>query len=49
MMNDKVGYVFLVDEKCRIRWSACADAWPEEKDALLRGLKRLIDERQRKP
>jgi ATPase complex subunit ATP10 len=49
MMNDKIGYVFLVDDKCRIRWSACADAWPEEKVALLSGLKRLIDEGKRKP
>jgi ATPase complex subunit ATP10 len=49
MMNDKIGYVFLVDEQCRIRWSACADAWPEEKDALIRSLKRLIEERKRKP
>jgi ATPase complex subunit ATP10 len=49
MMNDKIGYVFLVDENCKIRWSACADAWPEEKDALLRGLKRLVEERKRKP
>jgi len=34
MVNKHVGYVYLVDEKCRIRWAGCADAKQEEARAL---------------
>ncbi|KAL6302989.1 ATP10 protein-domain-containing protein [Sparassis latifolia] len=34
MTNRHVGYVYLVDEKCRIRWAGCADPKPEESEAL---------------
>jgi mitochondrial ATPase complex subunit ATP10 len=34
MTNSKVGYVFLIDEKLRIRWAACSDAMAEEIQAL---------------
>jgi ATPase complex subunit ATP10 len=34
-VNSKVGYVYLLDEKVRIRWAGCADAMPEEAQALL--------------
>lgn len=34
MTNRHVGYVYLVDEQCRIRWAGCADAKPEEAEAL---------------
>jgi ATPase complex subunit ATP10 len=46
IMNEKIGYVFLLDSQCKIRWSACADANEEEKDHLNRGLRRLIEERK---
>jgi ATPase complex subunit ATP10 len=42
ILNGSVGYVFLVDEECRIRWSACADASEEEKVTLVKGVKSLI-------
>ncbi|KAJ3481526.1 hypothetical protein NLI96_g7600 [Meripilus lineatus] len=32
--NRHVGYVFLVDQRCRIRWAGCADPMPEEVEAL---------------
>lgn len=44
IMNEQVGYVFLVDQECRIRWVACGDAEEVEKAAMVKGLKKLIDE-----
>jgi ATPase complex subunit ATP10 len=44
IMNEQVGYVFLVDQECRIRWVACGDAEEVERAALVKGLKKLIDE-----
>jgi mitochondrial ATPase complex subunit ATP10 len=40
--NDKVGYVYLLDQNCKIRWSACGDAWEGEKESLEKGLRRLV-------
>lgn len=34
LMNRHVGYVYLVDAACRIRWAGCADPKPEEIEAL---------------
>jgi len=34
MTNRHVGYVFLVDEQCRVRWAGSADPMPEEVEAL---------------
>ncbi|KAH9939465.1 ATP10 protein-domain-containing protein [Amylocystis lapponica] len=34
MTNRHVGYVYLVDEQCRIRWAGCADPKKEEAEAL---------------
>jgi len=34
MTNRHVGYVYLLDEQCRIRWAGCADPKPEEVEAL---------------
>ncbi|KAF2761553.1 hypothetical protein EJ05DRAFT_472534 [Pseudovirgaria hyperparasitica] len=45
--NAKVGYVYLVDEKCRIRWAACADASEKEKRTLSEGVHWLVDERNK--
>ncbi|KAI0261675.1 ATPase assembly factor ATP10, partial [Gloeopeniophorella convolvens] len=36
MTNNRIGYVYLVDENMKIRWAACADAWAEEEAALVR-------------
>lgn len=43
-LNSKVGYTYLVDGDWRIRWAGSGPAEPEERDSLIRGLERLIDE-----
>ena len=35
------GYVFLVDQQLKIRWAACGEATPSEKEALWKFAKRL--------
>lgn len=44
LWNSKVGYIFLVDAACRIRWAASGDARPDEKEVLPWGVKKLSDE-----
>lgn len=44
IMNEKVGYVFLVDGACRIRWAASGNAEGEEVEYLNKGLKMLVGE-----
>lgn len=44
MLNGRIGYVYLIDENCKIRWAACADAEGTEKEDLMRGLEKLIRE-----
>ncbi|OCH86764.1 hypothetical protein OBBRIDRAFT_760790 [Obba rivulosa] len=34
MTNRHIGYIYLVDEQCRVRWAGCADPRPEEMEAL---------------
>jgi mitochondrial ATPase complex subunit ATP10 len=34
MVNNRIGYVYLVDENLKVRWAACADAKEEETRAL---------------
>lgn len=34
LTNKFVAYVYLVDDKCRIRWAGCADPQPGEIQAL---------------
>ncbi|PYI17015.1 hypothetical protein BO86DRAFT_389533 [Aspergillus japonicus CBS 114.51] len=46
MMNSKVGYVYLLDENCRIRWAGSGNAEPEEKEALNNGVRKLAQERR---
>ncbi|KAL4941324.1 hypothetical protein BDV06DRAFT_194696 [Aspergillus oleicola] len=46
MMNSKVGYVYLLDENCRIRWAGSGPAQPEELEALNNGVRKLIAERR---
>lgn len=43
MANSKVGYVYLVDWRCRIRWAGSADAEGSEKEGLVAGVQRLLD------
>jgi ATPase complex subunit ATP10 len=46
MMNSKVGYVYLVDAECRIRWAGSGPAEETEMAALNAGLLKLIAEKQ---
>ena len=43
MTNTKVGWVYLVDRDCRIRWASNGDANEEEKTNLLKMVRRLVD------
>ena len=43
LMNGRVGYVYLVDSQGRIRWAASGVANGEEKEALVKGVRRLVD------
>lgn len=43
MVNGKIGYVYLVDERCRIRWAGSGDAGPGEREGLVGCVRRLIE------
>lgn len=44
LLNESVGYVYLVDRDCKIRWAGSAQAEPAERESLARGLQRLVEE-----
>ncbi|KAF5248462.1 hypothetical protein FANTH_5863 [Fusarium anthophilum] len=44
LLNSKVGYVFLVDQYCRVRWAGSGTAHPVEAEGLAKGLSRIVDE-----
>jgi ATPase complex subunit ATP10 len=44
LLNSKVGYTYLVDGNCRIRWAGSGIAEGDEKEGLVRGVKKLLDE-----
>lgn len=44
LLNSKVGYTYLVDSNCRIRWAGSGPSEPEEKEGLVKGVQRLLDE-----
>ncbi|WPG99750.1 Hypothetical protein R9X50_00256900 [Acrodontium crateriforme] len=44
LLNDKCGYVYLVDEECKIRWAGSAVAEEHEKEGMVRNLQKLIQE-----
>ncbi|KAI9928804.1 hypothetical protein ASPWEDRAFT_168777 [Aspergillus wentii DTO 134E9] len=46
MMNSKVGYVYLLDENCRIRWAGSGPAEQTELDSLNNGIRKLLEERK---
>lgn len=43
LLNTKVGYTYLVDQHCRVRWAASGNSTPEEMKGLNRGLVRLVE------
>ena len=42
--NTKVGYVFLVDQNCKIRWAGNGDATDEERKNMLKVIRRLMEQ-----
>jgi len=46
MMNSKVGYVYLIDSHCRIRWAGCGPAETAELESLNNGLAKLTAEKK---
>ncbi|KAK3383375.1 ATP10 protein-domain-containing protein [Lasiosphaeria ovina] len=47
VLNSKVGYTYLVDHECRIRWAGSGNAEPGEREGLVKSLYRLLDEMAR--
>ena len=43
-LNSKVGYVYLIDRECKIRWAGSARAHVGEKEGLVKGVTKLIGE-----
>jgi len=44
LLNSQVGYVYLVDAACKIRWAGSGHAWKGEVDGLNGAIHRLIQE-----
>jgi len=44
IMNQRVGYVYLLDAQCRVRWAGSAVASTKEKQDMVKGLRRLLQE-----
>ncbi|KAK3725109.1 Mitochondrial ATPase complex subunit atp10 [Vermiconidia calcicola] len=44
LMNEKAGYVYLVDQECKVRWAGSAIAEPHERESLIRGVRKLVQE-----
>ncbi|EME87893.1 uncharacterized protein MYCFIDRAFT_159097, partial [Pseudocercospora fijiensis CIRAD86] len=44
ILNDKVGFVYLVDADCKIRWAGSAEAEPSERESMVRCMRKLIQE-----
>lgn len=44
LLNTFVGYTYLLDGECRIRWAGSGPAEGDEKEGLVKGARRLIDE-----
>lgn len=44
LLNGRVGYVYLVDQECKIRWAGSGDAEGTEMEDLNRGFNKLVTE-----
>ncbi|TQS37227.1 hypothetical protein Golomagni_02309 [Golovinomyces magnicellulatus] len=47
LLNSKVGYIYLLDRECKIRWAGCGFCEDYEKEGLLKGVRKLIDDTTR--
>ncbi|KAF2632281.1 hypothetical protein BU25DRAFT_406821 [Macroventuria anomochaeta] len=43
LLNGRVGYVYVVDEECRIRWAGSGDAEGTEMQDMNKGFKKLVE------
>lgn len=43
-LNTKVGYTYLVDQHCRIRWAGSGPSHPDECESLAKGLGKLVED-----
>ncbi|KAB5536445.1 ATP10 protein-domain-containing protein [Coniochaeta sp. 2T2.1] len=48
LLNSKVGYVYLVDKECRIRWAGSGDAEGDENAGLVKAMQRVLAEMGKK-
>ncbi|KAI3329161.1 ATP10 protein-domain-containing protein [Xylariaceae sp. AK1471] len=48
LLNSKVGYTYLLDADCRIRWSGSGDSEDYEREGLVKGIQRLLTEQEAK-
>jgi len=48
LLNSKVGYVYLVDKECRIRWAGSGNAEGDENPGLVKAVQRVLAEMGRK-
>lgn len=46
LLNSQVGYVYLVDSSCKIRWAGSGHAWEGEVEGLNAAVQRLVQEEQ---
>jgi len=46
LLNGRVGYVYLVDEDCKIRWAGSGDAEGTEMEDMNRGFAKMVAEAQ---
>jgi ATPase complex subunit ATP10 len=44
LLNSKVGYTYLLDGECKIRWAGSGPSAGDEKEGLVKGAQRLIEE-----
>lgn len=49
VLNSKVGYVYLLDGECKIRWAGSGVASEEERESLVKSAKMLIANKGKKP
>lgn len=48
LLNSKVGYVYLVDKECRIRWAGSGNAEGDENEGLVKAMQRVLSETGKK-
>lgn len=46
LLNGRVGYVYIVDEECRIRWAGSGDAEGTEMQDMNKGFRKLVETRE---